>query len=67
MMPSINDARALTQKMGLKGAIIVGFAPDGKFSVASYGATKNFCAALRGLVDRIADHLANEGVPEPPK
>lgn len=57
MLPTINDAKALTQRMGLTGAIIVGFAADGKFVVSSYGATKSECSRLARINDWIFEYL----------
>lgn len=57
MMPSIQDAEAMARKFGLQGVVIVGFAPDGRFSAASWGSTRANCRALAKLVDFIADRL----------
>lgn len=54
-LPGIRDARALTKQRRLAGAVVIGFAEDGRLSISSYGSTKARCAALRKLNDAISD------------
>lgn len=61
-LPTIRDARALAKSRQLTGAVIVGFAPDGQLSIASYGSTKARCAVLRKLNDAISDLIESETV-----
>ena len=64
-LPTIRTARMVNKAGELDGTIIIGFAPDGQFSVCSYGRTKKHCSELAGLVDYISAEIELGVVPLP--
>ena len=61
-LPSIATARGIAKANGLDGCVVIGFA-HGEISIASYGATKRKCAALKPLGKLIMAAIENGDVP----
>lgn len=64
MKPTITAARHLCGVIGARQVVVVAFEGE-KWSVVSYGATKEECEAVKATCDAIADGLLHGAIPGP--
>ncbi len=60
----ISDAKKIASETGAEAVVVFAFS-EGRFAAASYGATKEKCAAAGRWLDRIVDEMGAGKAPAP--
>jgi len=61
--PTIEDAKRLAKRDGLKGCIIIGFTEDDQLPMVSYGKDRAHCQCFGKVLDRIGEDLSSGVIP----